>query len=157
MKDPVAGQDWRQEEKGMTEDEMIGWHHQLYGHEFEQVPGVGDGQGSLECCSPRSCKDSDMTEWLNWTDECLCLYKKLDQLMDLPAVYEILIPWHSHHTEASRTRTCIKYSCFLFLFSRIVDFFAHFYIKVLIYISHWFIVVFRLLLNFFILIVMFAN
>ena len=46
-KDPDAGKDWRQEEKGMTEDEMIGWHHQLYGHEFEQVPGVGDGQGSL--------------------------------------------------------------------------------------------------------------
>ena len=44
--------DWRQEEKGMTEDEMVGWHHQLKGHEFEQAPGVGDGQGSLACCSP---------------------------------------------------------------------------------------------------------
>ena len=51
-KDPDARQDWRQEEKGMIEDEMIGWHHQLNGHEFEQAPGVVDGQGSLACCSP---------------------------------------------------------------------------------------------------------
>ena len=51
-KDPDAGKDWRQEEKGMTEDEMIGWHHQLDGHEFEQALGADDGQGSLECCSP---------------------------------------------------------------------------------------------------------
>ena len=51
-KDPDAGKDWRQEEKGTTEDEMVGWHHQLDGHELEQVPGVGDGQGSLACCSP---------------------------------------------------------------------------------------------------------
>ena len=46
----------------MTEDEMVGWHHQLNGLEFEQTPGVGDGPGSLVCCSPRSCKDSDVTE-----------------------------------------------------------------------------------------------
>ena len=51
-KDPDAGKDWRQEEKGTTEDEMIGWHHWLNGHEFEQAPGVCDGQGSLSCCSP---------------------------------------------------------------------------------------------------------
>ena len=49
------------EEKGMTEDEMAGWHHPLDGHEFEQVPGVGDGQGSLACCSPWGCKESDTT------------------------------------------------------------------------------------------------
>ena len=63
-KDPDAGKDWRQE-KGMTEDEMVGWHHQLDGHEFEQAPGVGDGQGSLVCCSSWGCKESDTTEWLN--------------------------------------------------------------------------------------------
>ena len=57
-----AGQDWRQEEKGMTEDEMVGWHHQLDGHEFEQAPGVGDGQGGLACCSPWGRKESNMTE-----------------------------------------------------------------------------------------------
>ena len=65
-KDPDAGKDWRQE-KGTTEDEMVGWHHRLNGHEFEQAPGVGDGQGSLMCCSPWGCKESDKTEGLNWT------------------------------------------------------------------------------------------
>ena len=64
-KDPDAGKDWMQEEKGMTEDEMVGWHHQLNGHGFEQTLGVGDGQGSLVCCSPWGCKELDMTEWLN--------------------------------------------------------------------------------------------
>ena len=67
-KDSDAGKDWRQEEKGMTEDEMVEWHHQLDGHEFEQAPGVGDGQGSLACCSSWGHKESDTTEWLNWTE-----------------------------------------------------------------------------------------
>ena len=67
-KDPDAGKDWRQEDKGTVEDEMVGWHHGLSGYEFEQTPGVGDGQGSLACCSPWGCKESDMTEQLNWTD-----------------------------------------------------------------------------------------
>ena len=67
-KDPDAGKDWRQEEKGMTEDGMVGCFHWLYGHEFEQAPRVGDGQGSLVCCSPWGCKELDMTEWLNWTE-----------------------------------------------------------------------------------------
>ena len=62
------GKDWRWEEKGMTEDEMVGWHHWLNGHEFEQAPGVGDGQGSLACCSPWGHKELDMTKWLNWTE-----------------------------------------------------------------------------------------
>ena len=63
-KDPNAGKYWGQE-KGTTEDEMVGWHHQLNGHEFEQTPGDGEGQGSLVCCSPRGHKESDTTEWLN--------------------------------------------------------------------------------------------
>ena len=67
-KDPDAGKDWGQEEKGMTEDEMIWWHHQLDGYEFEQTPGVGDWQGSLACCSPWGRKELDMTEQLNWTE-----------------------------------------------------------------------------------------
>ena len=67
-KDPVAGKDWGEEEKGTTEDEMAGWHHRLDGHGFEWTPGVGDGQGGLACCSPWGCKESDMTEWLNWTE-----------------------------------------------------------------------------------------
>ena len=61
-KDSDVGKDWRQE-KGTTEDETVGWHHWLNGHEFEQAPGVGDGQGSLVCCSPWGLKESDMTEW----------------------------------------------------------------------------------------------
>ena len=67
-KDPDAGKDWKEEEKGMTEDEMVGWHHWLNGHEFEQAPRVGDGQGSLACCSLWCCKESDRTEWLKWTE-----------------------------------------------------------------------------------------
>ena len=65
-KDPDAGKDWRRQEKGTTEDEVVGWHHRCDGHEFERAPGVGDGQGSLACCSPWGCKESDMTEQLNW-------------------------------------------------------------------------------------------
>ena len=68
-KDPDAGKDWSQEEKGSTEDEMVGWHHQLDGHEFEQSPGVGDRQGSVACCSPWGHKESDTTEQLNWTEQ----------------------------------------------------------------------------------------
>ena len=66
-KDPDAGKNWRQEEKGTTENEMVGWHHQLDGHEFEQAPRVNDGQGSLACCSPWGLKESYLTEWLNWS------------------------------------------------------------------------------------------
>ena len=62
-KDPDSGKG--QEEKGATEDEMVGWHHWLNGHEFEQAPGNGKGQGSLGCCNPWGCKESDTTEWLN--------------------------------------------------------------------------------------------
>ena len=67
-KDPDSGKDWRREEKGMSESEMVGWHHWLNGHEFEQTPGVGDGQGGLMCCSLWGHKELDMTEWLNWTE-----------------------------------------------------------------------------------------
>ena len=68
-KDSDARKDWRQEEK------MVGWHHRLGGHEFEQAPGVGDGQGGLMFCSPWGRKESDTTEWLNWI-ECT-LWKSL--------------------------------------------------------------------------------
>ena len=65
-KDPDAEKDWRQE-KRMTEDEMVRWYHRLNGDEFEWTPGVGDGQGGLACCSPWGCKESDTSQWLNWT------------------------------------------------------------------------------------------
>ena len=74
-KDSDAGRDWGQEEKGTTEDEMAGWHHWLDGRESEWTLGVGDRQGGLACCNSWGCKESDMTEWLNWT-ECFILYSK---------------------------------------------------------------------------------
>ena len=67
-KDSDSWEDWRQDDKGMTNDEMVGWHHQFKGHEYEQALGVGDRQGSLACCSPWGHKESDKTEWLNWTE-----------------------------------------------------------------------------------------
>ena len=66
-KDPDAGRDWGQEKKGVTEDEMAGWHHGLDAHESGWTPGVGDGQGGLAWCDSWGCKESDTTEWLNWT------------------------------------------------------------------------------------------
>ena len=68
-KDPDAGKDWRQEEKGKIEEEMVGWHYQLDGCKSEQTLGVGDGQGSLASYSPWRSKESDTTEWLNWTGD----------------------------------------------------------------------------------------
>ena len=70
-KDSDAGRDWGQEEKGMTEDEMAGWHHWLDGCEAEWTPGVGDGQGGLACCDSWGHKELDTTEQLNWTDWCI--------------------------------------------------------------------------------------
>ena len=67
-KDPDAGKDWGQEEKGMTEDEMVAWHHRLNGHGFGWTLGVGDGQEGLACCSSWGCKELDMTEQLNWIE-----------------------------------------------------------------------------------------
>ena len=67
-KDPDAGRDWGQEEKGTIEDEMAGWHHQFDGHESEWTPGVGDGQRGLACCNSWGHKESDTTERLNWTE-----------------------------------------------------------------------------------------
>ena len=74
-KDPDAGKDWRQEEKEMTEDEIIGWHHQ---HAFQQAPGVGNGQGSLMCCSPWGRKESDWATELNWAELTTCVHGTLE-------------------------------------------------------------------------------
>ena len=67
-KDPDAGKDWRREEKGITEDKIVGWHHRLNGYEFEWTLRAGDGQGGLVCCSPWGHKELDTTEQLNWTE-----------------------------------------------------------------------------------------
>ena len=78
-KDSDAGRDWGQE-KGMTEDEMAGWHHRLNGHESEWTPGDGDGQGGLACCDSWGCKESDTTERLNWTELNNFIYSILFQI-----------------------------------------------------------------------------
>ena len=86
-KEPDAWKDSRWK-KRTTEDEMARWHHWLNGHEFEKAPGVGDGQGSLECCSPWGHKDLGMTEWLNWTEriqlQWICIFTKGENLLKLP-------------------------------------------------------------------------
>ena len=82
-KDSDAGRDWGQEEKGMTEDEMAGWHHRLDGRESEWTPGVGDGQGGLACCDSWGRKESDTTERLNWTE----LNWRISLLF-------LALPWH---------------------------------------------------------------
>ena len=107
---PDAGKDWRQEQKGMTKDEMAGWHHQLDGHEFEQALGVGDRQGSLVCCSPWGCKELDVTEQLNWlkllekqviqegNSDFLCLPKKKQEINLTWRVHPLhLEEGHLHH------------------------------------------------------------
>ena len=95
-KDSDAGRDWGQEEKGMTEDEMAGWHHRLDGCEFGWTPGVGDGQGGLSWCSPWGRKELDMTEWLNWTEL-------------IPMFLIFVFPYHlCHHRALSRATCAIK-------------------------------------------------
>ena len=94
-KDSDAGRDWGLEEKGMTEDEMAGWHHRLDGREFQWSPGVGDGQGGLACCNSWGCKELDTTEWLNWTE------------LNLLVVWQVSVILISPYTEKS---VCIVYS-----------------------------------------------
>ena len=93
-KDPDAGKDWRQKEKGTTEDEMVEWHYWLNGHKFEQTLGVGDGQGSLVCCSPWGRKESDTTVWLNWTD--WCEVKDMLTNLTLVIVSQHIHLWNQH-------------------------------------------------------------
>ena len=76
-KDSDAGRDWGQEEKGTTEDEMAGWHHRLDGRESEWTLGDGDGQGGLACCDSWGHRESDTTEWLNWTELISCENRKV--------------------------------------------------------------------------------
>ena len=95
-KDPDAGKHGRQEQKRTTENEMVGWHHQLDEHELEQASGVGDGQGSLACCSPLRCKESDTTERLNWlTDTYIHIYAYIPSLLSLsPCSHSTLLGRH---------------------------------------------------------------
>ena len=79
-KDSDAGRDWGQKEKGTIEDEMAGWHYWLNGHESEWTPGVGDGQGGLECCDSWDQKESDTTEQLIWSDWIILVWKYLQKI-----------------------------------------------------------------------------
>ena len=106
-KDPDAWKDWRQEEE-MTQDETVGWHHWLDGHEFEQAPGVGDGQRSLVCCSPWGSKESDTTERLNWTE------LRSDYLRALRRQWQVCMEW-----EMSQQRSCVHFVGYG------TDFFSH--------------------------------
>ena len=88
-KDSDAGRDWGKEEKGMREDEMAWWHHQLDGREFERTSGVGDGQGGLACCSSWGRKASDTTERLKWTDN----YRPEEEIAAHSSILAWRIPW----------------------------------------------------------------
>ena len=91
-KDPDAGEHWKWEEKGMTEDKMVGWHHQLDGQESEQALGFGVGQGSPVSCSPWGVKELDMTKWLKWTTEELTIL--FHKMFHQPQ------PYFFHHCES---------------------------------------------------------
>ena len=98
-----TGTDWGQKEKGMTEDEMAGWHHRLHGHEFGQTPGVGDEQGELACCSPWGRKESGTTEWQNWTFQLFRVCKRGKGLMHIDgllyATWMVFKLWWESHME----------------------------------------------------------
>ena len=96
-KDPDAGNYWRREEKGTTEDEMVRWHHRLNGHKFEHAPGVGHGQGNLVCCSPRGRKELDTTDRLNNNKDNWCNHTVLSERSQSQeaTVYMIPFTWHS--------------------------------------------------------------
>ena len=95
-KDPDAGKDWGQEEKGTTEDEMVGWHHQLDGHGFWWTPGVVDGQGGLACCSSWGHKESDTTKRLNWTE-----HQRIDAFELWCCRRFLRVPWTTRRSSQS--------------------------------------------------------
>ena len=114
-KDSDAGRGWGQEEKGTTEDEMAGWHHRLDGHEFEWTLGVGDGQGGLACCDSWGRKESDTTEWLNWTElkfevknyiTSLLTYKVF---LNFPLYWFCLFATHLHFINIILQNICMSY------------------------------------------------
>ena len=97
---PDAGKGWEQEEKRVTDNELIGWHHLLNGREFEQTPGDGEGQASLAFCSPWGCKESDRTEWLNNNSKaqdrkCLHTNHINTKIMSIVKLYMLINPVHS--------------------------------------------------------------
>ena len=109
-KDPDAGKDWGQEEKGTIEDEIVGWHHQLDGHGFVWTLGVGDGQGGLAWCGSRGCKESDTTEQLNWTELARILFSKnlqSERMTQQAAGFYNVNNLHEHSLTVYRPLKCI--------------------------------------------------
>ena len=103
-KDPDAGRDWGQEEKGTTEDEMVGWHHWLDGRESGWTPGVGDGLGGLACCGSWGRKESDTAEWLKWTELNAMLVSVIQQTesathIHIPSSLDFLLIWSPQSIE----------------------------------------------------------
>ena len=119
-KDPDAGKDWGQEEKGMIEDEIFGWHHWLNGHEFVWTPWVGNRQGVLTSCGSWANKELDMTEWLNWTEVVEYSFRFL-------SIVSFCFPWF-----------CFWWEVFFFFLRRYsvlnvvinLNFFPHLYVLV---------------------------
>ena len=114
-----AGKDWRREEKGMTEDEMVECHHRLDGWEFEQALGVGDGQGSLACCSPWDHKELHKTEWVNWTEssENYLIYFMKIFLIAYVASWICVIQWHLLNFLLNQWKKTLFFLClFCFLY-----------------------------------------
>ena len=105
--EPDAGKDWRPEEEGTTEDEMVGWHCQHNGHEFEQAPGDGEGQGSLECYSPWGCREPNMTEQLNNNKKC-CEFPYRCGLGILQELNKCSTDLKQKSPEISGVHSCIK-------------------------------------------------
>ena len=110
-KDPDAGKDWGQEEKGTTKDEMVGWHHWLDGHGFGWTLGVGDGQGGLACCSSWGRKESDMTERLNCTELMSALYSSV---ITNPGIKKFFLPPNLSNLYVSKVNINISRLLFLF-------------------------------------------
>ena len=92
-KSPKVRKDWGQEEKGVTEDEMVGWHHRLNGHEFEQTLGENEGEGGLECCSPWGHKKSDTIEWMSNNKWVLWMIEIIFTLVSLPGFLILCRQW----------------------------------------------------------------
>ena len=114
-KDPYAGKDWRQKEKGTTEDEMVGWHHQHNGHQFDQAPGYGEGQGSLVCCNPWGCKESDTTELLNNNKYLLFFFswkpRKVDRVLQPMGLQRLRHDWACVHAQEWNIFVCSREIC----------------------------------------------
>ena len=131
---PDTSKVWRQEEKGTTGDEMVGWHHQLDGHEFEQDPGVGDGQGSLTCCSPLGHKESDTTERLNWIDWIYVYIINMGSIYSESETQNVIINIHTQLWVGSHYSTHIWLSKTFISFKIIDIYYLIFNINFLIFI-----------------------